>query len=109
VGQDGQRHQSRLATFGPGMCFGEIALLSGKPRMANGTANLPGSCWVLTTHLARSQVGLAHREGEEELLHALEQHVLLIAHHLAGQALQLATPLGHQVGQLGHQNGVALQ
>lgn len=46
-GQDGQRQQSRLATFGPGMCFGEIAFLSGQPRMANVTADVAGSCWVL--------------------------------------------------------------
>ncbi len=58
VGQDGQRHQSRLATFGPGMCFGEIAFLSGKPRMANVTADLPGSCWVLTrSEFDRLQAG----------------------------------------------------
>jgi glutaminase len=44
----GELHQSRLATFGPGVSFGEIAFLSGQPRMANVTADTPGSCWVLS-------------------------------------------------------------
>jgi glutaminase len=44
----GDTQQSRLATFGPGVSFGEIAFLSGQPRMANVTADIPGSCWVLS-------------------------------------------------------------
>jgi glutaminase len=44
----GATQQSRLATFGPGVSFGEIAFLSGQPRMANVTADIPGSCWVLS-------------------------------------------------------------
>jgi CRP-like cAMP-binding protein len=44
---DGSQHESRLATFGPGMCFGEIAFLSGQTRTANVTADQDGSCWVL--------------------------------------------------------------
>ncbi len=49
-GSDGQTYASRLATFEPGMCFGEIAFLSGAPRTANVTADLDGSCWVLERH-----------------------------------------------------------
>jgi glutaminase len=49
-GSDGQIYESRLATFEPGMCFGEIAFLSGTPRTANVTADLDGSCWVLERH-----------------------------------------------------------
>ncbi|EAQ76575.1 MULTISPECIES: glutaminase A [unclassified Synechococcus] len=49
-GSDGQTYASRLATFEPGMCFGEIAFLSGTPRTANVTADLDGSCWVLERH-----------------------------------------------------------
>jgi glutaminase len=49
-GSDGQTHESRLATFEPGMCFGEIAFLSGTPRTADVTADLDGSCWVLERH-----------------------------------------------------------
>lgn len=49
-GSDGQTHESRLATFEPGMCFGEISFLSGAPRTANVTADLDGSCWVLERH-----------------------------------------------------------
>lgn len=44
---DGSQFESRLATFGHGMCFGEIAFLSGQPRTANVTADQDGSCWVL--------------------------------------------------------------
>lgn len=46
----GEVQESRLATFGPGMCFGEIAFLSGRPRTANVTADRDGSCWVLSRH-----------------------------------------------------------
>ncbi|MGB5240543.1 MAG: glutaminase, partial [Prochlorococcaceae cyanobacterium] len=49
-GSDGQIYESRLATFEPGMCFGEIAFLSGTPRTADVTADLDGSCWVLERH-----------------------------------------------------------
>ncbi|PZV00635.1 MAG: glutaminase A [Cyanobium sp.] len=47
-GKDGILHQSRLATFEPGMCFGEIAFLSRQTRSADVIADLPGSCWVLS-------------------------------------------------------------
>jgi glutaminase len=47
-GGDGRLYESRLATFEPGMCFGEIAFLSGQTRTANVTADVEGSCWVLT-------------------------------------------------------------
>ena len=49
-GSDGGIHTSRLATFEPGTCFGEIAFLSGQPRTADVTADLDSSCWVLTRH-----------------------------------------------------------
>ena len=49
-GSDGRSDASRLATFEPGMCFGEIAFLSGTPRTANVTADIDGSCWVLDRH-----------------------------------------------------------
>jgi hypothetical protein len=32
---DGSAGQSRLATFSPGMCFGEIGFLTGQPRSAD--------------------------------------------------------------------------
>jgi glutaminase len=48
--EDGNRHmlESRLATFGPGMCFGEIAFLSGQARSATIRADVDGSCLVLS-------------------------------------------------------------
>ena len=48
--EDGNRHmlESRLATFGPGMCFGEVAFLSGQARSATISADVDGSCLVLS-------------------------------------------------------------
>ena len=47
-GKNGVLHESRLATFEPGMCFGEIAFLSKQTRSADVVADVPGSCWVLS-------------------------------------------------------------
>ena len=47
-GKNNVLHESRLATFEPGMCFGEIAFLSKQTRSADVIADLPGSCWVLS-------------------------------------------------------------
>jgi glutaminase len=44
---NGVSHKSRLATFGPGLCFGEIAFISGHRRSADIIAIEPGECWVL--------------------------------------------------------------
>ncbi|MCP9772872.1 glutaminase A [Synechococcus sp. Tobar12-5m-g] len=46
-GKNGVLHESRLATFEPGMCFGEIAFLSKQKRSADVIADVAGSCWVL--------------------------------------------------------------
>jgi glutaminase len=48
--QDSQHRslQSRLATFGPGICFGEIAFLSGQLRSARIQADVDSRCLVLT-------------------------------------------------------------
>ncbi len=43
----GEPHRTRLATFGPGMCFGEIAFITGNRRIADITAVDGGRCWVL--------------------------------------------------------------
>ena len=47
-GKNGVLHESRLATFEQGMCFGEIAFLSKQSRSADVIADVPGSCWVLS-------------------------------------------------------------
>jgi glutaminase len=44
---DGSAGQSRLATFSPGMCFGEIGFLTGQPRSADVVCTTGGSCWEL--------------------------------------------------------------
>jgi glutaminase len=47
-GKNDVPHESRLATFEPGMCFGEIAFLSKQSRSADVIADVAGSCWVLS-------------------------------------------------------------
>jgi glutaminase len=47
---DGQSHSTRLATFGPGLCFGEIGFVAQTPRTADIIATRPGECWVLHRH-----------------------------------------------------------
>ena len=44
---NGTPGQSRLATFSPGMCFGEIGFVAQTPRTADIIATRPGECWVL--------------------------------------------------------------
>lgn len=44
---DGAAGPSRLATFSPGMCFGEIGFLTGQPRSADVVCSTGGSCWEL--------------------------------------------------------------
>ncbi|KEF41674.1 MAG: hypothetical protein ER33_09935 [Cyanobium sp. CACIAM 14] len=44
---DGLSRATRLATFGPGLCFGEIGFVAGTPRSADIIATRPGACWVL--------------------------------------------------------------
>jgi glutaminase len=44
---NGAAGQSRLATFSPGICFGEIGFLTGQPRSADVVCSTGGSCWEL--------------------------------------------------------------
>jgi glutaminase len=46
-GGNGLCHSTRLATFGPGLCFGEIGFIAQTPRTADIIATEAGSCWVL--------------------------------------------------------------
>jgi glutaminase len=70
LGIDGSVSSTRLATFGPGMCFGEISFVSGNFRSADVTSVGEGSCWVLD-HGEFNQ--LKHHDPEVviELLRAL--------------------------------------
>ena len=70
--QDGQHRtlQSRLATFGPGNCFGEIAFLSGQVRSARIQADVDSGCLVLT-RLAFDQLGQDDPRAVAALLLAL--------------------------------------
>lgn len=40
-------HSTRLATFGPGLCFGEIGFVAQTPRTADIIATRSGECWVV--------------------------------------------------------------
>jgi len=53
--------ESRLATFSPGMHFGEMALLDRAPRSARVVADSDGACRILTRH-DFDQLGREHPE-----------------------------------------------
>lgn len=59
--QDGR--QKRVASFAPGVFFGEMALLEGKPRSANAVVQGSGTLWELTrdslTRLERDHPAIA--------------------------------------------------
>lgn len=57
----------RIASFAPGVFFGEMALLEGKPRSANAVVQEPGTLWELT----RENLGRLEREHPEIACHVL--------------------------------------
>ncbi len=67
---DGQSHSTRLATFGPGLCFGEIGFVAQTPRTADIIATRPGECWVLHRN-AFDELSASHPEVVIALLKAL--------------------------------------
>ncbi|MCP9836082.1 glutaminase A [Cyanobium sp. N.Huapi 1H5] len=67
---DGQSHSTRLATFGPGLCFGEIGFVAQTPRTADIIATRPGECWVLHRN-AFDELSVSHPEVVIALLKAL--------------------------------------
>ncbi len=87
---DGRALESRLATFGPEMCFGEIAFLSAQPRTASIHCDQAGSCLVLSRD-DFDQLRRSDPEAMNELLLALIQDV--------GQKLSLTS---HQLTQMEH-------
>ena len=67
---DGQSHSTRLATFGPGLCFGEIGFVAQTPRTADIIATRPGECWVLHRN-AFEDLSASHPDVVIALLKAL--------------------------------------
>lgn len=67
---DGQSHSTRLATFGPGLCFGEIGFVAQTPRTADILATRPGECWVLHRN-AFEELSASHPDVVIALLKAL--------------------------------------
>ncbi|MCP9887584.1 glutaminase A [Cyanobium sp. ATX 6A2] len=61
---DGVHHSTRLATFGAGLCFGEIGFIAQNPRTADIVATEAGACWVL------------HRDDFDALSHSHPQVVI---------------------------------
>lgn len=85
-GQDANPSSSRLATLTAGMCFGEIGLLSGRPRSADVEADGLSHCWMLSRQkldrLNDTQLDLWVRvvlrvggELEEKLIRSPDQYV----------------------------------
>ncbi len=67
---DGHSHSTRLATFGPGLCFGEIGFVAQTPRTADIIATRPGECWVLYRN-AFEDLSASHPDVVIALLKAL--------------------------------------
>jgi hypothetical protein len=67
---DGVCHSTRLATFGPGLCFGEIGFVARTPRTADIIATRPGDCWVLHRN-AFDELSASHPDVVIALLKAL--------------------------------------
>lgn len=86
----GRALESRLATFGPQMCFGEIAFLSDQLRTASIHCDEAGSCLVLS-RADFDQLRRSDPEAMNELLLALIRDV--------GQKLSLTS---HQLTQMEH-------
>ena len=67
---DGQLRATRMATFAPGMCFGEIAFITGLPRSADVVCTTGGFCWELLRE-DFDQLRLDHPQTAIQLLLAL--------------------------------------
>lgn len=81
----GNLSTTRLATFGPGMCFGEISFIAGTTRSADIIALEPGECWVLHSE-AFAELKSSHPEVVIALLQALTCD---LGHKLAQTSVQL--------------------
>jgi glutaminase len=87
---DGHPLRSRLATFGPGTCFGEIAFITGSTRSADIVAVEAGECWVL------------HRDAFEELLQDSPAVVVKLLQTLIRDLGQKLARTSHQLTLMEH-------
>ena len=78
--------QSRLATFSPGMCFGEIGFLTGQPRSADVVCSTGGSCW----ELARSRFSDLQQRDPEAAMQLMVAILGELGVKLARTSLQLS-------------------
>lgn len=85
IGMDGDSHSTRLATFGPGMCFGEISFISGSVRTADITAVDGGSCWVLE----RSDFDALRERDPSAVIDVLQALTCDLGRKLAQTSVQL--------------------
>jgi glutaminase len=82
---DGQG-RSRLATFSPGMCFGEIGFLTGQPRSADVVCQTGGHCW----QLARASFTELQRRNPETAIQLLVAILAELGVKLARTSQQLS-------------------
>ena len=82
---DGQG-RSRLATFSPGMCFGEIGFLTGQPRSADVVCHTGGHCW----QLARASFTELQRRNPETAIQLLVAILAELGVKLARTSQQLS-------------------
>jgi CRP-like cAMP-binding protein len=84
-GMDGLGDTTRLATFGPGMCFGEISFITGSLRSADVIAVESGSCWVLE----RPQFEELRQRDPDVIIELLQALTVDLGRKLAQTSLQL--------------------
>jgi glutaminase len=87
----GDSRRTRLATFGPGMCFGEIAFIAGRPRSASIVAEHSGECLVLD----RGAYDTLCRDQPQVVLALLQAITCDLGSKLAQTSLQLAHMENH--------------
>lgn len=66
----------RVASFAPGMVFGEMALLESKPRSADAVVQGPGTVWELTRERF-AEIELAHPDIARQILLNLSRSLAL--------------------------------
>lgn len=82
---NGALRTTRLATFGPGMCFGELSFISGNFRSADVRCEEGGSCWVL----ARKDFDELKHLNPAVIIELLQALSFDIGHKLSRTSIQL--------------------